>query len=135
MKVTSFSSNLVMLMTAILTSFCWFVPIEVSSFSVGIPSMKRSTSLVIMFAEPSAGKDTDINSIKFESEEEKKEAVGNLVADDEWMGLGMELSEVIRVAVIEDLKRNARDFLGKDEYRVGDLSKEIDARVKDESKF
>jgi len=58
---------------------------------------------------------------KFETEEEKKEAIGNLVADDEWMGLSMELGELVRVAVIEDLKRNARDFLGKDDYKVSGL--------------
>lgn len=70
--------------------------------------------------------------LEFESEDSKKEAVGNLVADDEWMGLSMELSEVVRMAVIEDLKKNAREFLGKDEYKVGDISKEIDTRVKKE---
>jgi hypothetical protein len=46
----------------------------------------------------------------------KEEKVGNLVADDEWEGLGMELSELVRVAVIEDLKTKSRDFLGKEEY-------------------
>ena len=45
-----------------------------------------------------------------------EEAVGNLVADDEWEGLGMELSEIVRIAVIEDLKKKSRDFLGKEEY-------------------
>jgi len=74
----------------------------------------------------------DPDKIEFASEEEKKEAVGNLVADDEWQGLSMELSEIIRVSVVEDLKKNARDFLGKDEYKVGDISKEIDTRVKEE---
>jgi hypothetical protein len=63
--------------------------------------------------------------------QKKKEAVGNLVADDEWAGLSMELSEVVRVAVLEDLKKNTRDFLGKDDYSVGDITKEIDARVKE----
>mmetsp|Transcript_112978 Transcript_112978/g.315693 ORF Transcript_112978/g.315693 Transcript_112978/m.315693 type:complete len:319 (-) Transcript_112978:138-1094(-) len=62
----------------------------------------------------------------------KKERVGNLVADDEWEGLGMELSELVRIAVIEDLKKKSRDFLGKDEYKVGDISKEVDVRVKQE---
>ena len=47
----------------------------------------------------------------------KKEQIGNLVADDEWEGLGMELSELVRVAVIEDLKKKSRDFLGKDDYK------------------
>lgn len=70
--------------------------------------------------------------IEFSSDEEKKEAVGNLVADDEWLGLSLELSELVRIAVIEDFKKNARDFLGKDEYKVGDISKEIDTRVKNE---
>ena len=66
------------------------------------------------------------------SEGEKKKAVGNLVADDEWNGLTMELSDLVRLAVVEDLKKNARDFLGKDNYKVGDISKEVDSRVKDE---
>jgi hypothetical protein len=74
----------------------------------------------------------DAELIDFASEEEKKEAVGNLVADDEWMGLTMELTELIRLSVIQDLKKNAREFLGKDEYKIGDISKEIDVRVKDE---
>ena len=63
---------------------------------------------------------------------EEKEAVGNLVADEEWAGLSMELADVVRTAVVEDLKKNSRDFLGKDEYAVGDFSKEIDRRVKEE---
>ena len=74
----------------------------------------------------------DAELIDFASEEEKKEAVGNLVADDEWMGLTMELTELIRLSVIQDLKKNAREFLGKDEYKIGDISKEIDVRVKTE---
>ena len=70
--------------------------------------------------------------IQFESEDAKKEAVGNLVADDEWMGVSMELSEVVRVAVLEDLKKNAREFLGKDDYKMGDISKQLDTKVKEE---
>ena len=73
-----------------------------------------------------------VDDVKLESEEEKKEAVGNLVADDEWNGLSMELSEIVRVAIVEDLKKNAREFLGADDYKVGDISKEIDTRVKNE---
>ena len=34
--------------------------------------------------------------------------------------------------VIEDLKANTREFIGKDDYNVGDITKEVDARVKDE---
>ena len=44
----------------------------------------------------------------------------------------MELTEVIATAVVEDLKRNSRDFLGKEDYAMGDFSKELDKRVKDE---
>ena len=67
---------------------------------------------------------------KEEWTEEKVEQVGNLIADDEWMGLSMELSELIRVSVIEETKKNTRDFLGKDDYKVGDITKEVDSRVK-----
>merc|ERR1712238_502945 len=42
----------------------------------------------------------------------------------------MELSEVIQMAVVEDMKKNAREFLGNDEYKLGDITKEIDTRVK-----
>ena len=62
--------------------------------------------------------------------QEKKEAIGNLVADDEWAGVTMELGELVKKAVLEDIKAKGREFLGKEEYMVGDLSKEIDARVK-----
>ncbi|KAL3770288.1 hypothetical protein ACHAWO_004415 [Cyclotella atomus] len=63
---------------------------------------------------------------------EQQNQVGNLVADEEWAGLSMELADVVRTAVVEDLKKNSRDFLGKDDYKMGDFSKEIDRRVKDE---
>lgn len=66
------------------------------------------------------------------TEEEKTEAVGNLVENDEWEGLTMELSEVIKMAVVEDIKKNTKEFLGKDDYKVGDITKEIDSRVKSE---
>jgi len=64
--------------------------------------------------------------------EDKKEIVGNLVADDEWDGLSMELSEKIRLAIVEDIKKNTRDFIGKADYNVGDITKEVDGRVKQE---
>jgi hypothetical protein len=60
----------------------------------------------------------------------KKDMIGNLVADDEWAGVTMELGELVKKAVLEDIKSKGREFLGKDEYKIGDLSKEIDARVK-----
>ena len=53
------------------------------------------------------------------SKEQVERQIGNLVADDEWMGLTMELTELVRVAIIEDVKKNAREFTGKDEYKVG----------------
>ncbi len=64
--------------------------------------------------------------------DEEKAAIGNLVADEEFAGLSMELADVVRTAVVEDLKKNSRDFLGSDHYAMGDFSKEIDRRVKDE---
>jgi hypothetical protein len=67
-----------------------------------------------------------------ELSDEEKKAVGNLVADEEWAGLSMELADVVRTAVVEDLKKNSRDFLGKDDYAIGDFTKEIDRRVKEE---
>lgn len=69
-----------------------------------------------------------LSNTKLSPEEVSK--VGNLVADDEWMGLGMELSELVRVAVIEEAKKNTADFIGKDDYKMGDVTKEIDNRVK-----
>jgi hypothetical protein len=66
------------------------------------------------------------------TEEKKKEVVGNLVANDEWEGLTLELAELVRLSIVEDVKKNARDFLGKDDYKLGDFSKKVDTRVKDE---
>mmetsp|Transcript_2303 Transcript_2303/g.4901 ORF Transcript_2303/g.4901 Transcript_2303/m.4901 type:complete len:312 (+) Transcript_2303:128-1063(+) len=66
------------------------------------------------------------------SVEEQKETVGNLVADDEWMGLSMELTELVRTSIIQDVKSKTKDFIGKDDYKVGDISKELDSRIKDE---
>ena len=56
--------------------------------------------------------------------------VGNLVEDDEWLGLAMELAIVTRSAIRESVKANVREFTGKDDYKIGDLSKEADARIK-----
>ena len=63
---------------------------------------------------------------------EEEEKLGNLVANEEFAGLSMELADVVRTAVVEDLKKNSREFLGKEEYLMGDFSKEIDKRVKEE---
>jgi hypothetical protein len=72
------------------------------------------------------------NNNKLTEAAEKEKAVGNLVANDEWEGLTMELTELIKTAVVEDMKANAREFLGKDEYKLGDISKELDSRIKSE---
>lgn len=60
----------------------------------------------------------------------QKAEVGNLVEDDEWLGLAMELAIVTRSAIRESMKANVREFTGKDDYKIGDLSKEADARIK-----
>ena len=116
------------------------------SFSiVGVPNNKiistPSSSLSFTSSISIITKTTLFNTSP--SEEEMEEAisnsklspeevvqVGNLVQDDEWMGLGMELSELVRTAVIEEVKKNTADFIGKDDYKVGDITKEIDSRVK-----
>jgi hypothetical protein len=76
--------------------------------------------------------DEELESVmeKTKLSQEEIQKVGNLVADDEWMGLGMELSEIIRCAVLEEVKKNTADFIGKDDYKIGDITKEIDNRVK-----
>jgi hypothetical protein len=84
-----------------------------------------TSSVVVVFSSEGENKEP-------ETEEEKAKAVGNLVEDDEWEGLTMELSEVIKLAVVEDIKKNTRDFLGKEDYKMGDITKEIDTRVKSE---
>lgn len=81
----------------------------------------------------SANEGEDEGEKEQEPEPTDEAKVGNLVENDEWEGLTMELSEVIRLAVTEDIKKNTKNFLGgKDEYKVGDITKEIDKRVKSE---
>jgi hypothetical protein len=105
-------------------------------WSVSSPHLSEPTSFLYHGRRSSAlnvdgsASGGDKEETVFKSESEKEEAVGNLVEDDEWMGLSMELGELVRTAIIEDLKKNAREFLGKEEYKVGDISKEIDTRVK-----
>ena len=76
--------------------------------------------------------ESKVEEVAIELSAEEEETVGNLVADEEWEGLSMELADVVRTAVVEDLKKNSRDFLGKDDYAIGDFSKEVDRRVKEE---
>eukprot|EP00592_Proboscia_alata_P011909 CAMPEP_0194393018 /NCGR_PEP_ID=MMETSP0174-20130528/123061_1 /TAXON_ID=216777 /ORGANISM="Proboscia alata, Strain PI-D3" /LENGTH=534 /DNA_ID=CAMNT_0039188649 /DNA_START=179 /DNA_END=1782 /DNA_ORIENTATION=- len=75
---------------------------------------------------------TESKSMSEMTTEEKEQIVGDLVANDEWMGFTMELAEMVRDAVNEDLKKNVVDFTGKEEYKIGDISKELDSRVKNE---
>jgi hypothetical protein len=63
----------------------------------------------------SSATDSNEDDKKIEANEEK---LGNLVADDEWLGLTMELTELVRLAIVEDVKKQARDFIGKDNYKV-----------------
>ena len=61
-----------------------------------------------------------------------EEAVGLLVEDEEWLGLGTEMFIVLRSAMRESLKTNVREFTGSDDYKMGDVSKEADRRIKEE---
>ena len=97
---------------------------------VGIPlglAVTAKTTVLFLAAEGGDGdkkkeKDddvvVDVDVVEFQSEEDKEKAVGNLVQEDEWNGLGIELAETIRRAVVEDMKEKTRDFIGKDDYEV-----------------
>jgi len=101
-------------------------------------STKEVSSLLLrrLSATPEAEQINDDSNSDAEQQqaayEVEQKRVGNLIADEEWAGITMELAEIIKTAVVEDLKKNSRDFLGKDEYAVGDFSKEVDKRVKAE---
>ncbi|KOO27505.1 had-superfamily subfamily iia [Chrysochromulina tobinii] len=58
------------------------------------------------------------------------EKIGNVVENDEWLGLATELAIVFQSAVRESINANVADFIGKDDYKLGDVSKEADARIK-----
>lgn len=108
----------IMKLTSLLLSVIMLAQHSLAFFVVHRPTI-HTPRLFLSAAEPS----------------EEQKTIGNLVADDEWNGLSLELAEIIRLAVVEDLKKNTREFLGKEEYRVGDLSKEIDTRVKQGGTF
>ena len=94
---------------------------------------RRTFAVSASANEEGGDDDTETGEKEKEPEPTDEAKVGNLVENDEWEGLTMELSEVIRMAVTEDIKKNTKDFLGgKDEYKVGDITKEIDKRVKSE---
>lgn len=100
-----------------------------TSFAIAV----GGTSLrpLCLSSEPQNDSDADVDMSSL-TKEEKEQVVGNLVADDEWNGLTLELSELVRLSIVEDLKKNAREFLDKDDYKVGDIAKEVDKRVKNE---
>ena len=91
----------------------------VSCFSPAILTQRSRAdtgyhSNILSAAASSDGDGDDIDL----TPDQKKQVVGNLVADDEWEGLGLELTELVRVAVLEDLKKNARDFLGEQKKKL-----------------
>ena len=76
--------------------------------SLGAAEIKEEVS-----SSPEDSSDVEtVEAIVLSAEEEKE--LGNLVANEEWSGLSMELTEVIATAVVEDLKKNSRDFLGEE---------------------
>merc|ERR1712176_602288 len=95
-------------------------------------TIENENTNIINKEEEQSNKEIETEQKTKEEEEEELEAVGNLVADDEWMGITIELSEVIRKAVVEDIKKNTAEFINKDNYEFGDISKEIDNKVKTE---
>lgn len=100
--------------------------------TVGASSPKSYEHVSTTLFDAAGPSEEEMESImgKTKLTDEEVEKVGNLVTDDEWMGLGMELSEIVRCAVLEEVKRNTADFIGKEDYKVGDVTKEIDSRVK-----
>ena len=79
----------------------------------GISTYNPHTTFSTLYSSPDESSDEEetVEAIVLSAEEEKE--LGNLVANEEWSGLSMELTEVIATAVVEDLKKNSRDFLGK----------------------
>ena len=97
----------------IFLSVAYFLPHAVQSFQVTTPrSLVQGPGLATGLVAPLASTSGDGDS--------KEKQVGNLLADDEWEGLGMELTELVRTAEIEDLKRTSREFLGKEDYKGKD---------------
>lgn len=85
----------------------------VRSLSTFKPHTTLTLSTLYSSPEDSSNEETvEVEAIVLSAEEEKQ--LGNLVANEEWNGLSMELTEVIATAVVEDLKKNSRDFLGKE---------------------
>lgn len=108
--------------------------VGVQGFAPAHPAQSavRRSTLPSLHSTPEPTGEGKEEAVPVELTPEQEEQVGNLVADEEWVGLSMELADVVKTAVVEDLKKNSRDFLGADEYKMGDFSKEIDRRVKEE---
>ena len=70
-----------------------------------------------------AGREDEQHTTNVAELTENERKLGNLVAYDEWLGLSMEISELVRVAIVEDLKKQTRDFIGKEDYKIGRYSK------------
>lgn len=78
-----------------------------------LSTYKQPHTLLALYSSPEDSSDVEtVEAIVLSAEEEKE--LGNLVANEEWNGLSMELTEVIATAVVEDLKKNSRDFLGEE---------------------
>ena len=85
-----------------------------SSHAFGILSYHRPYAAT--FSRTSAISMSEETAEPESEKAEMKQKVTSLVADDEWMGLSMELSELVRIAVIEDVKKNTRDFTGSGKW-------------------
>ena len=78
-----------------------------------LSTYKHPHTFLTLYSSPDESSDVEtVEAIVLSAEEEKE--LGNLVANEEWSGLSMELTEVIATAVVEDLKKNSRDFLGEE---------------------
>ena len=63
-----------------------------------VPALSRPTcrSIPRFFLSDDNNNEINAAELTFESEEQKKQVVGNLVADDEWEGLTLELTDLVR---------------------------------------
>merc|ERR1719444_291486 len=82
---------------SLLGSGCAFAPSRFASSSLQRPATFLTKPLYMSEGDEPAEKESKLS-------EEELETVGNLVADEEWMGLTAELGELVRVAVLEELE-------------------------------
>ena len=129
MAMKKINSAYFLLLATVATGALGFVPTCMTRVPLRPGTTDHSYRSLILENSPEArDADTDLEGLILEEEAK----VGNLIANEEWAGLSMELAEVVRTAVVEDMKKNSREFLRKDDYAIGDFSKEIDRRVKEE---